>query len=339
MAYKKLLAAIEKYAQHTKFDAIFQEKTQPKPAYEGERNQRSFYDYDETRWGQKPKEPWNIDRWTREHSKAQPWFDPETRKQKPLSHPINYTQPPKPVSKKQRSFNFPEQAPSPSRSHSPIAFPPISKDLIRSRRLTDDERATLDFQDYTEKQKRYEENERGYYYRDRYNRRYRNTRSGDPYVGEEDYMRDPLSNEGIRNTDKLDPADYQKLIFRLYERLRETTAKFYEVYKKANQYAEEYEGIDYSETYLNIMKKMPQYIIDHVKGVIGGLFGNGKKTRRGSYMRAEPSKELITDLLGGVNIFNVTPMNIEEKVNKMKMMIRQMDRIMIEFAKREKLLT
>src|ERR1017187_3464167 len=175
MAYKKLLAAIEKYAQHTKFDAVFQEKNKPPTDYDNK--QKSFYDYAE--YGKSPE---TYTRWDRVHSKAQPWFDPETRKQKPLSYPINYTQPPKPVSKKQRSFNFPEQAPSPSRSHSPIAFPPISKDLIRSRRLTDDERATLDFQDYTEKQKRYDDQERGYgYYSYDRSRGYRRPNTGEKY--------------------------------------------------------------------------------------------------------------------------------------------------------------
>lgn len=339
MANKKLLEALEKYAQHTKFDAVFQEKTTPKPSYDSVRDQKSFYDYHDHGYGSKPKDPWSIDRWERGHSKAQPWFDLEERKQQKQQYPVGYIQPSKPVSKKQKAFNFQDQVQSPSRSHGPMTFPPISKDQIRSRRLTDDERATLDFQDYTEKQKRYDDQERGYgYYSYDRGRGYRRPNTGEKYTGPEHYMREALESEPIRNTDKLDPEDYRKLVFRLYELLRKTTAEFYEDYKRANAYAEEYEGIDYSETYLNIMKKMPQYIIDHVKGVIGGLFGNGKKTRHGSYMRAEPSTELINSLLAGINIFNLTPMNIAGKVGSMKTMIRQMNKIMTEFDKREKLL-
>lgn len=198
-----------------------------------------------------------------------------------------------------------------------LNFPEVRPEHIRTRQLNEEELQKLDEKDKKEREQRSE------YY----------------YEGYNNQLRDPLETVNIRNTNKHLPEEYQKTVLKYYEHLRTKAAEFYKVYQEANSYAEITPTIDYSQPYANIIKQIPQYLIDSVKVKIGELFGIGKSTRRSSYWRDESAKRLIQNVMQGINIFNITPLNIEEKIRQMRQMYKDMDKILIEFAKREKLLS
>jgi hypothetical protein len=147
-------------------------------------------------------------------------------------------------------------------------------------------------------------------------------------------------HEGARKqNEEIVPDDARRVIYNAYNRFRDTTRQFQAAYKEANDLAENMPDMDYNQSYLEIIKNLPKFVLDAINAQIGYLFGIVPEERR-RYYNSHNSKvnQLLNIINGGINIFNITPLNYDEELNKLNVATRAMERIMEEYEKRKKVL-
>jgi hypothetical protein len=121
-------------------------------------------------------------------------------------------------------------------------------------------------------------------------------------------------------------------IIAVYNSLREVAAKFKADYEEANQLSSADNSLDYSGTYIDLMKRMPEFIVRVSRIEVGKLFGDVQD-------KSGDAINIARFLEKGINIFNITPLNYQSKINEMKSVIPYMQNIMEAYAKRKKLLS
>lgn len=146
------------------------------------------------------------------------------------------------------------------------------------------------------------------------------------------------SNQPIYDLDKtLLPEDAKSQLLLRYNKFREIAAKFYECYKEANDMVENYTGLDYDKTYVELVKEFPKFLLDLIKKQIGTLFGLVPEGRR-SWNHHERSRRILRFIENGVNIFNTTPETFKDKMRELSVIVKDMEVVMEAYAKRKKVL-
>src|SRR5271166_5408718 len=133
------------------------------------------------------------------------------------------------------------------------------------------------------------------------------------------------------------PEEARKRIHDLYRYFRETAMKFQAAYNEANRFAENEPELDYTKTYTEIIKDLPQFVIASIETAIGELFG--VTTRKSHYYRGgNKANELMAIINSGMNILNITPLNYDEEERKLRSAERLMREILSEYDRRKKVL-
>lgn len=161
--------------------------------------------------------------------------------------------------------------------------------------------------------------------------------------GEQYYSnrKDPPTTQQYFDLNKKLPEEAKKEILEVYNQLKEISNKFQLAYKEANSLAATNLDFDYSGTYIDIFKRIPDFIERACKQGIGRIFGiTNEKSGRTLDRNSLQTTIKLVDFLenGGVNLFNLTPLNVEKKKRKMNEAILQMKAIAAEYEKRKKVL-
>jgi hypothetical protein len=156
----------------------------------------------------------------------------------------------------------------------------------------------------------------------------------------------PMKQEDIRYKNFDEPNGQGSLegvakdtVLKRYNQLRSVAAKFYVEYKEANELANSVVSLDYNKTYYELMKAMPEFLINEIKKHIGELFGIVRGRR--FYEQDSRSRRIARFMEKGINIFNINNRQMSEPGGVMEQMsqtIYDMQSIMDENNKRKKLL-
>jgi hypothetical protein len=138
-------------------------------------------------------------------------------------------------------------------------------------------------------------------------------------------------------TNSLLPEDNKKRVVDKYNKLRAAATEFQLKYNEANALAAQNIELDYSGSYIDLFKNFGKFIVANVHRYLGVLFGVlpelGRRERYNS--RAINIAKFIND---GINLFNITPLNIETKLHEMSSAIFTMRAIIDEYERRKKVL-
>ena len=132
---------------------------------------------------------------------------------------------------------------------------------------------------------------------------------------------------------------HKDTVLKRYNKLRAVAAKFYVAYKEANDLAASFVALDYNKTYYDLMKDLPQFLINLIKQHIGELFGIVRGRR--SYEENQDARQIARFLQEGINITNINNRQAHEPggiMDQMTYTINAMNRIMEESDRRKKLL-
>ena len=132
------------------------------------------------------------------------------------------------------------------------------------------------------------------------------------------------------------PEDAKKRVIDKYNKLREAATKFQAKYNEANALAGQEVNLDYSGSYIDLFKNFGKFIVANVHRYLGVLFGVLPEMGRNRYnSRAINIAEFINK---GINIFNITPNNMQAKLHEMSAAIFTMRAIIDEYERRKKVL-
>ena len=198
-----------------------------------------------------------------------------------------------------------------------LKYPELSPEQIRYRGLNEKEIEQLRKND----DYKYERPNRYDYYSDQ----------SKPTYGpwESDYSKNWELNELL-------PEDAKKRVIDKYNKLREAATKFQAKYNEANALAGQEVNLDYSGSYIDLFKNFGKFIVANVHRYLGVLFGVLPEMGRNRYnSRAINIAEFINK---GINIFNITPNNMQAKLHEMSAAIFTMRAIIDEYERRKKVL-
>lgn len=143
------------------------------------------------------------------------------------------------------------------------------------------------------------------------------------------------TNERYYQLNEALPDDAKKYIIDNYNKFRAAAAEFQAKYNEANQIASQDIELDYGGSYIDLFKNFAKFIVANINKHIGVLFGT-IPSKRGEYH--DRASDLALFIREGINIFNITPFNIESKVHQMQSARHAMRRIIDEYERRKKVL-
>jgi hypothetical protein len=141
----------------------------------------------------------------------------------------------------------------------------------------------------------------------------------------------PPSTQVYFDLNKQLPEQAKAAIISAYDEFRTVAATFKANYEEANELAGVDNSLNYDGTYADCLKRLPDFIVRAARRGIGIFFGdtNGESA---------DARELLKFLETGINIFNITPLNFQGKINQMAAASKQMSNISAAYSKRKKLL-
>lgn len=192
-----------------------------------------------------------------------------------------------------------------------LKYPELTPEMVRYRGLNEKELERIDKE---------EKHDREYY------ERYRNYR---PY--ESRYERYYELNKAL-------PEEAKKRVLDKYEQLKRTGAEFQAKYNEANELASRNIELDYSGSYIDLFRNFGRFIVGNIHKYLGVLFGILPEGSRRSYSYSNKASNLAEFINNGINLFNITPLNIDTKIHEMASAIHSMNAIMNEYERRKKVL-
>lgn len=125
-------------------------------------------------------------------------------------------------------------------------------------------------------------------------------------------------------------------VIKKYQELQQISLIFYKKYKEANMLASTTPEINFSVSYIDFLKQLPDYISNFVSVRIGILFGH---TREQRHFRRSKSARSIIHNIRSINLFNINAQNIHNNYNLIIHMINDMSNIIDEYDRKKKLLS
>ena len=192
-----------------------------------------------------------------------------------------------------------------------LNYPNLTPEQIKYRQLNEKEKDRLRGSDEEEY---------------RYNNRYRY-----PYNEPKEFV---PSNQKYYELDKAPAEEAKNKLLEKYKEFQTVAAEFQEKYQQANEMAADTPVMNYGETYIELFKNFPKYVLAEVRKEIGAIFGFGniKSTR------TQDLQNLAEILNRGLNLFNITPLNLEHKIEQLDKAILYMNSTIKEFNKKVKIL-
>jgi hypothetical protein len=195
-----------------------------------------------------------------------------------------------------------------------LKYPDLTPEMIKYRGLNEQELQRLK-----------KEDEADYEYR----QKYRYWQKDEPFVP---------SGQRYYELNKALPEDVKKEILAKYSQLQKVATEFQAKYNEANELAARNVELNYNGSYIDLFRNFGRFIVANIHRYLGVLFGTLPQSGRRSYNYSSRATNLAEFINKGINLFNITPLNVETKLHEMSSAIHAMNAIIEEYERKKKVL-
>lgn len=142
-------------------------------------------------------------------------------------------------------------------------------------------------------------------------------------------------NQKLYELNKMLPDEAKKTVIDEYNKFKAAAKEFQSKYNEANLFASKNVELNYEGSYIDLFKNFSKFVVAATVKEIGKLFGVYVDNGRSNSSRARNLARFINT---GINIFNINPLNIKQKLHEMQSATQLMSDISVEYDRRKKVL-